>query len=786
VKSQPEELPKEAGGADRSEPPFGRARPIAALGVAAVLCLFFAPALFGQGEFVYRDTGRLHAPVKRWIAAELAQGRLPEWNPYAGLGTPVIATAQDAVLHPFTLLVLALPPGAAMKAWVLLSFALAAAGTFAWVRLLGGSAAACAVGAVGFALSGPLVSSSDNVQFLTTYAALPWIFAAAHVYVVRGGPGRLLGVAAASALCAAAGDPQAWGFAMGLLPLYAVAFSERGGRAAALGRGAAAAIAGVIAAAPFVLPLALWAPESQRAGGLAAEDLARWNLGPARLLELAVPELLRGDPADPVSPVFAAYGGDALAGVPWFLSVYLGVGILALAALGVAVERRARILAAGGVLFTWAALGPHAGFGAIATRLPVLGAFRYWEKVTVWVGLLAALAAARGVDALLAGTGARRLARAAGATGAMLLAAAGGAALFPGTVRAWAGGTAREAALLAGNVSMGAARAGLVLALVALLAAAIARAKLVRAAPLAIASVIALDLFGGNAGAYVIGPPENRATPPLAAVVPPGGRVVSPFSDREDRWPDRGRLGSTWEWIRRTLGASWNVPLRVGSMADYVGLRSGRWTRFRSGIPDDAIAPTLGEYGFAYLVVPGTPEVAAKAGAAPPYRIAATDPELPAWLVEIPHRPRAYVAGALRSADAEGAFELVRRRDTAATVIEGPVPEGYTPPAGEARIVRDDPGTTVLDARADRRALVVLSDLFAPGWTAEVDGRPAEIVRANALVRGVWVDAGAHQVRFSYRTPGLAAGWAIALAGALALAVWWAVERRRARAARSP
>ncbi len=67
--------------------------------------------------------------------------------------------------------------------------------------------------------------------------------------------------------------------------------------------------------------------------------------------------------------------------------------------------------------------------------------------------------------------------------------------------------------------------------------------------------------------------------------------------------------------------------------------------------------------------------------------------------------------------------------------------------------------------------------------TRSQGGRPAPIFRANGLVRGVWLDAGKHEVRFRYRTPGLALGFAIAAAGLLGVAAWWVVARRRATAA---
>jgi hypothetical protein len=111
--------------------------------------------------------------------------------------------------------------------------------------------------------------------------------------------------------------------------------------------------------------------------------------------------------------------------------------------------------------------------------------------------------------------------------------------------------------------------------------------------------------------------------------------------------------------------------------------------------------------------------------------------------------------------------------------VEGPLPAGWTG-AGDAAIAHDEPGETAVSIRgAAGPALLVLNDLFAPGWSARVDGRPTAIVRVNLVARGVWVGPGDHEVRFRYRTPGLALGWGIALAGALALA-GWALARRRA------
>lgn len=55
-----------------------------------------------------------------------------------------------------------------------------------------------------------------------------------------------------------------------------------------------------------------------------------------------------------------------------------------------------------------------------------------------------------------------------------------------------------------------------------------------------------------------------------------------------------------------------------------------------------------------------------------------------------------------------------------------------------------------IEYRADGPAWLVLNDIIAPGWYAQVDGKELPLLRANALFRGVCVPSGSHQLRFAY------------------------------------
>lgn len=88
---------------------------------------------------------------------------------------------------------------------------------------------------------------------------------------------------------------------------------------------------------------------------------------------------------------------------------------------------------------------------------------------------------------------------------------------------------------------------------------------------------------------------------------------------------------------------------------------------------------------------------------------------------------------------------------------------------GTVRIAKDQAARVTLDATLDRTGLVVLNDNLTDGWTVKVDGRKAEPVRVNSLMRGVVAGPGRHTIVWSYMTPGLKAGAAISLLALLGL-----------------
>jgi hypothetical protein len=69
-----------------------------------------------------------------------------------------------------------------------------------------------------------------------------------------------------------------------------------------------------------------------------------------------------------------------------------------------------------------------------------------------------------------------------------------------------------------------------------------------------------------------------------------------------------------------------------------------------------------------------------------------------------------------------------------------------------------EPDQVVIHTTTNQAALLVLADVYAHGWKASIDGKPADIVIANVALRGVVVPAGEHDVRFYFDPDALFTG----------------------------
>lgn len=63
------------------------------------------------------------------------------------------------------------------------------------------------------------------------------------------------------------------------------------------------------------------------------------------------------------------------------------------------------------------------------------------------------------------------------------------------------------------------------------------------------------------------------------------------------------------------------------------------------------------------------------------------------------------------------------------------------------------PSDIVFATKSEVPTVLLLNDRYDPNWRVRVDGKPAEVLRCNYIMRGVYLTAGAHTVEFQFRLP---------------------------------
>lgn len=79
------------------------------------------------------------------------------------------------------------------------------------------------------------------------------------------------------------------------------------------------------------------------------------------------------------------------------------------------------------------------------------------------------------------------------------------------------------------------------------------------------------------------------------------------------------------------------------------------------------------------------------------------------------------------------------------------------------QVSRYENDQVTLQVETPTAAILVMSDVYNPGWQVRVDGQPSKLHRANVAFRGVYLPAGSHTVEMIYRP------WEVRLGAALSL-----------------
>jgi len=726
---------------------------------------------------VKRDALRFFLPIKQYLVERLSAGESPQWFPYDALGRPFIGATHTGVFHPFTALYFLFPVPDAYRASILISCLLAALGAFVLGRLLRLSPAGALLAGLAFALSGYVVSLTENIQYLYSICMLP-LFCAALDKALSGDRAWVVAPAVVWTTVFLNGDVQT-GYYYGFIALAWMAARAPGPyRDAGLRLMLTVALTILLSGIQLGPSWTVFMGSERTHPELFLEQALLWSTHPLRLVTV-----LAGPVGEQVSPPLMArtfFNSE----FPSFLadSLYLGVPVTGLALLGAWGRRDLRVLVLLGSLALLLALGRYGGLYEIFYRVvPLWSAFRYPEKLMGVVSFTAAMLAGAGLDALWARKGSPTpwLAMA-------ILCATVGFALHAEAVGIWTAAHFGAAPGLAHEVTSSAALAFLYSAaatLSAWLITAGVQKQVLREAialPLLVL-LVTLDLARANLWAYHTGPVEVATfTPPLAEALraregnmgPGHFRVVSIFERNlvvpQEIMPTLGFYGSASVERRQALDVEHNATFHLESAMPYLAGNSTQFAETMNNRMGFAAAARLNvTYYIGRQYHLKSPRLASTLVAElSPY-------DLVLFRNPVPAKPRAYLSRRPeRAATHVDPMALFTRPDFLSgevDVIEAPE-ETLPGPATEglARIERYAPEEVRVRVETPQPAVLILLDSFDKGWTATLEtGAELPILRANALVRAVPVPAGTHLVTFSYETPLLKAGAWASLVGLL-------------------
>jgi hypothetical protein len=755
-------------------------------------------------NYLLADVPIVLRPWRELVRELLHAGTLPAWNPHALTGVPLLSNPQTGLFSPFALPLWVLPFewalgfAAALKLWA------GALGAYLLARELRLGFLPGLVAGVAFAFS------SQNIMWLApeivpaVAVLLPWMLWLIERLLRAGGVGNAIALACVTAAALGGGHPGTQVHvlvAAGLYVLLRAAIPrERGPPLRDRLRPLALALGGL--ATGVALMGVLMIPEILSSHGTVGTLARRGGQGTLPGLDQMPFGAVRtplfpdwwGRPSGFETPTSPLHSGNVnYQERTW----YAGVVALLLAAIGftnrAALRRQAPLLVIGALGIAVALHAP--GLWWLAGHLPPLDRVEN-QRLHFVFEMSVALLAAFGLQAVLERSHqrGRQLAVAVAAVGVGLV-----AALTSGASAADAGRVVRH--FLTGRDF---ARTGVIeltsvawyllfaLGVLAALLALRSRPRWSVAIATGLVLLAALDMLHF----------ANRYNPMApAGAVPPARTPAIAYLQRHR---DEGRF------VAVDLGLAPEVAIRF-DLADVRGYDPPFPTvRFlhlwRHAAPDQepwlpttiagltpAAVQVTGALGARFLLTESG--VGLGAEAEPPLDRLERVYNGPDATIFRNQRatPRAFVAPEVQVVpDAATAHATLAESgfDASRTVVvedDQPGVAALTGARGTATLVAERNAGVTLRATLEQRGIVVLGDQLLDGWSVRVDGRLATPIRVDSVLRGVAVDAGTHEIEWSYRVPGLRAG--VALSGAailllVAAAVLPRVRRLRATRAR--
>jgi hypothetical protein len=779
----------------------GRRDALALLLLAISALAFFWP-LIVQGQWLPQGGGDLVSflwPQYQFAAESIKSGSLPLWNPHLYSGAPFLADNQAGVLYPINLLAFLVFPQITyqvMEGLVIFHLWLAGACMFAALRLWPTSNSSsigrggALLGAVAFMFNDVLITHLGNLNLIAAAAWLPLALALFARGLARRSARATLASAVVFAIGLLAGHAQMT--AITLIGLVVVAVWQIVGQAASRQRRMKSQAAGetddlrlkskagsesrlqadsawrvvrlsglalIVAfglSAAQLLPSLEMTRYSLRAG-LSYDEATAYSLPPIAL-------------ASTFSPLLFGRGArDFIGSWPRVETSFVGLIPLLLAGLAFTRKRSnpAWFFAALGLIGLLIALGRYTPIYSLVHALPVLNGLRVPARFILLTNFSLAALAALGYERLALRMNSQRVQR-----NRLRLAAHRHGVADMGKPVWFIAGAGVIALLLASAVTgQVAVQSNLILALGVLITTLLAGALVFvfRLPPASFILLTALELIALGSTVEI-----DRNDPTLGyqhqAVIDylrADGNVFR-IENASQAWqPDAALMHGLSD-----IGGIFN-PL---GLANYETYRGGMGHR------GSALYNFLG----AKYVLADKDDPPGAASFVPVFNV---DPQIDVYL-NTGALPRALLIDEVQIVrSGEGAWAAIHAPefDPSKSVVVESADDFTLGPAGADKMlafgaVKAD--RVELAVTTSAPTMLVLSDVYYPGWIARIDDQPTPIYPANFAFRAVRVPAGSHRVVFEFEPVTWRIGLAITALTVLGLAGAWAgrlgtVLRRR-------
>lgn len=774
--------PRRPALASVGEETWSRSAAVAAsLALVAIVAAAFAR--WGvAGAVVPWDSKNHFYAMSRFLGDALHEGTLPLWNPYHFGGYPAVADPQSLLFSPSMVLFALIAPHASMGVFDAVVYAhllVGGMGVLGLGRRWGWPVPAALLAAVVFALGGSAAARLQHTGMIISYSFFPLALWALEAALDRRSLRLAITAGGAAALVALGRDQVAY-----LLCLALAGFGLRHALRAPealpylrdrIGVIALALMTTVaITAVPILLTLQFL--HGSNRPGIAYGVALEGSLDPVNLLTLFAPNAFGS-----LDRVYDYWGPGAatVTGNDWTdRSIdYLFAGTVPLVLLGWhgfaggrAFGRGARFLTLLLILATFYAFGRHSPlFGWAFDWVPGVALYRRPADATFVLDVALALLAGHLLHRYIRDGLPRPSAGAAYATG---LATLVGFAVLVG----WSLGFARATGHLGATLASCLAPTILTGAVAATLWFGRMPGRR-RCAAMILVAVTTAELVWFNAASPLNAEPASNYSA-YAHMLPDQARGLAVLKREIAARTARGEhprvemlgLGGSWQnasMVFRLENTTGYNPLRIAAYEQAVGVGENATDPDLRTFPNtfrgynSRLARLL---GLDYLVLDRPIADLPRHIPRPRSTLLFAGDRFFVYRLSAGSVPRAFVATHVVAVGSDAAIENGALPDFApgadALVDAADLPKlqngtllasssaGAAPPAAVTGY-RDDGVTVAVDVPAGG-GLLVLHDLAYPGWTAAIDGRPATIVRADLLFRGVELPAGHHTVEFAF------------------------------------